>query len=147
MIILFVFIFVLGFVADPIIGLYVDPWSYMPWNSWSRPSYGYYDLDDEPATWYEHFAKGFASMGVLGFLKVLVASPFSYFRFGGGSRRASTGRERAEQVSWFIILIGVATFLTVCIPIKHWFENSYLQSIGSIQRSPRLEPPSSRASR
>jgi len=111
-IILFVFIFVLGFVADPIIGLYVDPWSYMPWNSWSRPSYGYYDLDDEPATWYEHFAKGFASMGVLGFLKVLVASPFSYFRFGGGSRRASTGRERAEQVSWFIILIGVATFLT-----------------------------------
>lgn len=120
-IILFMFIFVLGFVADPIIGLYVDPWSYMPWNSWSRPSYGYYDFDDEPTTWYEHFAKGFASMGVLGFLKVLVASPFSYFRFGGGGRRATTGRERVEQVSWLIILIGVATFLAVSLPFEIGF--------------------------
>ncbi|KAF2829877.1 hypothetical protein CC86DRAFT_317218 [Ophiobolus disseminans] len=112
-IILFMFIFVLGFVADPIIGLYVDPWSYMPWNSRARPIYGYDDVDDEPSTWYEHFAKGFASMGVLGFLKVLVASPFSYFRIGGGGgRRATTGRDRVEQVSWIIIVIGVATFLT-----------------------------------
>ena len=111
--ILFLLIFVLGFVADPIIGLYVDPWSYMPWNSWSKPSYGYYDEDDEPSTWYEHFAKGFASMGVLGFLKVLVASPFSYFRIGGGGGRARTGRDRVEQVSWIIILIGVGTFLAV----------------------------------
>lgn len=114
-IILFVFIFILGFVADPIIGLYVDPWSYMPWNSFSRPSYGYYDIDDEPSSWYEHFAKGFASMGVLGFLKVLIASPFSYFRFGGGGRRATTGRDRVEQVSWIIIAVGVATFLAVCL--------------------------------
>jgi len=113
--ILILFVFVLGFVADPIIGLYVDPWSYMPWNSWSRPSYGYYNVDDEPSSWYEHFAKGFASVGVLGFLKVLIASPFSYFRIGGGGgRRATTGRDRVEQVSWIIILIGVATFLAVC---------------------------------
>ncbi|KAF1916860.1 hypothetical protein BDU57DRAFT_556993 [Ampelomyces quisqualis] len=109
--ILIVVIFVLGFVADPIIGLYVDPWSYMPWNSWSKPSYGYYYEDDEPTTWYEHFAKGFASMGVLGFLKVLLASPFSYFRLGGGGNRGRTGRDRVEQVSWIIILIGVGTFL------------------------------------
>ncbi|KAH7090457.1 hypothetical protein FB567DRAFT_292045 [Paraphoma chrysanthemicola] len=109
--ILFLLIFFLGFVADPIIGLYVDPWSYMPWNSWSRPSYGYYYEDDEPYTWYEHFAKGFASMGVLGFLKVLLASPFSYFRIGGGGGRGRTGRDRVEQVSWIIILIGVGTFL------------------------------------
>ncbi|KAF2027544.1 hypothetical protein EK21DRAFT_91456 [Setomelanomma holmii] len=109
--ILFLIIFFLGFVADPIIGLYVDPWSYMPWNSWSRPSYGYYDEDDESYTWYEHFAKGFASMGVLGFLKVLLASPFSYFRIGGGGGRGRTGRDRVEQVSWIIILIGVGTFL------------------------------------
>jgi hypothetical protein len=113
--ILIVVIFVLGFVADPIIGLYVDPWSYMPWNSWSKPSYGYYYEDDEPTTWYEHFAKGFASMGVLGFLKVLLASPFSYFRLGGGGNRGRTGRDRVEQVSWIIILIGVGTFLAVCL--------------------------------
>jgi hypothetical protein len=99
-VIFFSLIFVLGFIADPIIGLYVDPWSYMPWNSWSKPSYGYYYEDDEPSTWYEHFAKGFASMGVLGFLKVLIASPFSYFRIGGGGGRGRTGRDRVEQVSW-----------------------------------------------
>lgn len=102
--------FMLGFVADPIINLYVDPWSFLsPWSSFSRSEY-YYE-DNEPSTWYEHFAKGIASMGVLGFLKVLVASPFSYFRIGGGRSR-TTGRDRYEQISWIIILIGVGTFLT-----------------------------------
>lgn len=109
-VILIAVIFVLGFVADPIINLYVDPWSiFSPWSSFSNPDY--YFEDDEPFTWYEHFAKGFASMGVLGFLKVLVASPLSYFRMGGGGRGRTTGRDRYEQVSWIIILIGVGTFL------------------------------------
>jgi|TARA_R110002003_G_scaffold9_9_gene423 hypothetical protein len=125
--ILFLIIFFLGFVADPIIGLYVDPWSYMPWNSRPGPSYSHYDEDDEPYTWYEHFAKGFASMGVLGFLKVLLASPFSYFRIGGGGGRGRTGRDRVEQVSWIIILIGVGTFLAVRGPSHRnisWVANS-----------------------
>lgn len=51
-------------------------------------------------------------MGVLGFLKVILASPFTYFRFGRGR---NTGRDRYEQISWIIILIGVGTFLLVCI--------------------------------
>jgi len=120
-IILFFVIFFLGFVADPIIGLYVDPWSYMPWSSYSRRDYGYQLEDDEPATWFEHFAKGFASMGVLGFLKVLLASPFSYFRIGGGGGRARTGRDRVEQVSWIIIVIGVGTFLAaVYKAVRAW---------------------------
>ncbi|KAF2257064.1 hypothetical protein BU26DRAFT_35196 [Trematosphaeria pertusa] len=105
--ILFMVVFFLGFVADPIINLYLDPWSYvMPWSSTDH----YYYEDDEPATWAEHFAKGFAGMGVLGFLKVLLASPLSYFRIGGGRGR-TTGRDRYEQISWLIILIGVGTFL------------------------------------
>lgn len=104
-------VFFLGFVADPIINLYLDPWSYvMPWSSTDH----YYYEDDEPATWAEHFAKGFAGMGVLGFLKVLLASPLSYFRIGGGRGR-TTGRDRYEQISWLIILIGVGTFLVVCL--------------------------------
>jgi hypothetical protein len=135
---LIVIIFVLGFVADPIIGLYVDPWSYMPWNSWSRPSYGYYYEDDEPTTWYEHFAKGFASMGVLGFLKVLLASPFSYFRLGGGGR-GRTGRDRVEQVSWIIIIVGVGTFLAVSIRVHDVSFRRCLRMIGCIQRCSRLE--------
>ncbi|EDU48638.1 RING finger domain protein [Pyrenophora tritici-repentis] len=104
-------IFVLGFVADPIINLYLDPWSFLsPWSGVSGSDYAYY-YEDESSTWYEHFAKGFASMGVLGFLKVLLASPLSYFRIGGGGRGRTTGRDRYEQVSWIIILIGVGTFL------------------------------------
>lgn len=109
--ILIAVIFVLGFVADPIINLYLDPWNFFsPWSG-SETSYLY---EDESSTWYEHFAKGFASMGVLGFLKILIASPLSYFRIGGGRTR-TTGRDRYEQVSWIIILIGVGTFLAVCM--------------------------------
>lgn len=110
-IILISIVFILGFVADPIINLYLDPWSFLSPFSASEPDYAYY-FEDESSTWYEHFAKGFASMGVLGFLKVLIASPLSYFRIGGGRGR-TTGRDRYEQVSWIIILIGVGTFLAV----------------------------------
>jgi hypothetical protein len=110
-IILIMIIFVLGFVADPIINLYLDPWSFIP--GLSGPEHTYY-YEDDSSTWYEHFAKGFASMGVLGFLKVLIASPLSYFRIGGGRGR-TTGRDRYEQVSWIIIAVGVGTFLAVCI--------------------------------
>ena len=112
MIILFLVVFLLGFIADPIINLYVDPWSFL--SPWSRSDY-YYE-DEEPATWFEHFLKGFTGMGVIGFLKVLLASPLAYFRIGGGGGRGrATGRDRMEQVSWFIIMIGVFTFLLVCI--------------------------------
>ena len=105
-----------GMNAAPI-NLYLDPWSFLfPWSGVSESDYLYYD-DDQSSTWYEHFAKGIASMGVLGFLKVLLASPLSYFRIGGGGRGRTTGRDRYEQVSWIIILVGVATFLTVCTSI------------------------------
>jgi len=112
LIVLFLTVFLLGFIADPIIGIYVDPWSYLrPWSS-SRSQY-YYE-DDEPSGWIEHFLKGFTGMGVIGFLKVLLANPFSLFRVGGGTTRGrNTGRDRYEQVSWIIIIIGVATFLVV----------------------------------
>jgi hypothetical protein len=108
-VILFVVVFILGFVADPIINLYLDPWGYI--GLAPRVPEDYYDDDDESSSWTEHFLKGFTSMGVIGFLKVLLASPFSYFRIGGGRGRA-TGRDRYEQVSWLIILVGVVTFLT-----------------------------------
>lgn len=107
-------VFILGFFADPILNLYFDPWStLMPWTSSSRDFY--YEPEEETDSWAEHFAKGFAGMGVLGFLKVIVTSPLSYFRIGGGGRGRTTGRDRYEQVSWIIILIGVGTFLAVCI--------------------------------
>jgi hypothetical protein len=114
--ILILVIFVLGFVADPIINLYLDPWSFF--SPWSESDHSYL-YEDESSTWYEHFAKGFASMGVLGFLKILIASPISYLRVGGGGRTRTTGRDRYEQVSWIIILLGVGTFLAVCMHRFH----------------------------
>ncbi|KAF2017104.1 hypothetical protein BU24DRAFT_420128 [Aaosphaeria arxii CBS 175.79] len=117
-IILFAVVFILGFIADPIINLYVDPWSFFP--PWSSQEYDYYYEDDEPVGWFEHFAKGFASMGVIGFLKMLIASPLAYFRIGGGGRR-NTGRDRYEQISWIIILIGVFTFLAAIFKgVRAW---------------------------
>lgn len=105
-------VFILGFFADPILNLYFDPWgTLMPWSSSSRDYY--YEREEELDSWAEHFAKGFAGMGVLGFLKVIVTSPLSYFRIGGGRGGRTTGRDRYEQVSWIIILIGVGTFLAV----------------------------------
>src|ERR1051326_1139571 len=90
--ILFVVVFLLGFVADPIIDMYYNPWSYF---SFGFLGGGYYDdyysrdsryYDEDPSTWGEHFLKGFAGLGLLSFVKTLIANPFSFIRFGfGGS--------------------------------------------------------------
>jgi hypothetical protein len=84
-------------------------------------------------------------MGVLGFLKVLVASPLSYFRLGGGGR-GRTGRDRVEQVSWIIIVIGVGTFLAVRLLPYNYRRVRCLYELGCLQRRPRLESSSARTS-
>lgn len=105
-------IFVLGFIADPIINMYLDPYDTIM--SAGGPT-GSLIYEDEPATWGEHFVKGLASLGLLGFAKFLwTLHPFNLLRaggFGGGHGRANTGRERMSQMGWIAILIGVATFL------------------------------------
>ena len=103
--------FVLGFIADPIINLYLDPWGFL--SPWSRYDDYYYDNDEEVGGWVEHFAKGIASMGVLGFAKFFFARPFSWIRFGSSGRGRTTARDRHEQISWLVILIGVGTVLLV----------------------------------
>ena len=111
MLILIMAVFVLGFVADPIINMYLDPWSYLTPFSSSQPQL--LDQEEDKPTWTEHFLKGFTSVGVIGFLKVFLSSPISWFRTSGGNR-GRTARDRYEQISWIIILIGVFTFLVVC---------------------------------
>lgn len=70
--ILFTTVFVLGFIADPIINLYLDPYdtitSSMPIGGKAVPLY-----EDEDEGWLEHFLKGLASLGLLGFVKVFFA--------------------------------------------------------------------------
>ncbi|KAK3345059.1 hypothetical protein B0H65DRAFT_426335 [Neurospora tetraspora] len=107
-------VFVLGFVADPIINLWVDPLGSVVDTIHDvisdveamRP------IDDEPATWSFHFLKGFLSLGLLGFLKTFIAmSPWQLLNIRstvGGRRR---GRDRVESVNWMLVMIGVLTFL------------------------------------
>jgi len=105
--------FILGYIADPIIGLYLDPYSTI-----SSGTTGTLLYEDEPDTWTEHFFKGFASLGLLGFAKFfLTLSPWHWFNYRspgtvrGG--RAATGRERVAQISWFTIMVGIVTVLVV----------------------------------
>ncbi|KXX79966.1 E3 ubiquitin-protein ligase MARCH9 [Madurella mycetomatis] len=109
--IMVVTVFFLGFVADPIINFWFDPFGSLAGALVTDIDID--DLDDEPVTWYMHFTKGFLSLGLLGFLKTMLAmSPWNWInvRFGG-RRRHGTGRDRMESVNWALVVIGVITFL------------------------------------
>jgi hypothetical protein len=111
-------IFIFGFIADPIINLYLDPYetiTSLPLGGKAVPQF-----EDEDLTWTEHFLKGLASLGLLGFVKVFFAmSPWQWWNLrqtgviggGGGRGRGGTGRDRLENISWSLVIIGVITFL------------------------------------
>jgi hypothetical protein len=109
-------VFILGFVADPIIGFWVDPFGSLAGSLMDLEFDEPIVLDDGPASWAAHFGKGFLSLGLLGFLKTMfVMSPWNWvnIRVGGGRRRRGTGRDRMEQINWALVVIGVLTFLAV----------------------------------
>jgi hypothetical protein len=114
-------VFIFGFVADPIINLYLDPYETIT----SLPTGGAVGLlEYEDATWTEHFLKGLASLGLLGFVKVFFAmSPWNWWNLrrggflNGGRRQGGTGRDRLEDISWTVVIIGVITFLVVSTTI------------------------------
>ena len=118
MAILVVGMFVLGFVADPIINLYLDPISTI--TTAGGPT-GSLIFEDEPATWTEHFVKGLASLGLLGFAKFLLTlSPWHWFNMRGtgvmggvrsGGGMGNTGRDRLQGLNWIAIVVGVATVM------------------------------------
>ncbi|KAH8705775.1 RING finger domain protein [Talaromyces proteolyticus] len=124
-------IFLLGFVADPIINLYLDPLDTIIDSDYWDPTY-VADIPDlyGRATWADHFLKGLASLGVLSFVKAILAvSPFQWWRLRGtglgssGGRR--TGRDRIASIGWLVILIGVGTFLlAVYKGVRHWARNT-----------------------
>ncbi|PMD45001.1 hypothetical protein L207DRAFT_507927 [Hyaloscypha variabilis F] len=113
--IMFLTVFVFGFIADPIINLYLDPIDTIT----SLPSGGKsaIQFEDEEGSWLEHFVKGLASLGMLGFVKVFfVLGPWQWFNIRnggllGGQRRRGGGRDRLEDISWTVVIIGIITFL------------------------------------
>jgi hypothetical protein len=119
--VMFSLVFAFGFVADPIINLYLDPLDTIT----SLPTSGTaLLLEAEDVSWAEHFLKGLASLGLLGFVKVFFAmSPWHWWNLrnsglvgGGGRRRRGAGRDRLEGISWTVVVIGVVTFLAVSVP-------------------------------
>ena len=120
--IMFLTIFVFGFIADPIINLYLDPFDTVT-TTVTGQKMPAITLDAENESWFFHFTKGLASLGLLGFVKVFFAmSPWQWWNMRqggllGGTRRAARGRqggrERLENISWTVVVIGVITFLFV----------------------------------
>ncbi|KAI0181479.1 hypothetical protein GGR52DRAFT_524785 [Hypoxylon sp. FL1284] len=140
-------IFVLGFIADPILNLWLDPVGTIA----DSVTTGHVGLDDDihllpdEAGWFEHFLKGLFSLGLLGFVKAfLVMSPWQWWNLrtsgiiGGGGRRGGTGRERMESINLLLILIGVFTFLfAVWKATRKWTERTLdraSQRILNVQR-------------
>lgn len=114
-------IFLAGFVGDVIISSYLDPYWFLSTRPWSEFGGKFEPIpldEDGPPSWTEHFLKGLTSVGILGFLKVLLTSPLQWWLRGSGvntgMRRAGTsGRDRVANIHWVVVVVGVATFLWV----------------------------------
>ncbi|KAJ6122639.1 Zinc finger RING-CH-type [Penicillium capsulatum] len=97
-------VFLLGFVADPIIDFYIGSLDVD------------LDMNEEETSWLEHFVKGMAALGFASFFRAIFSlHPFLSFRSAGVvTPGRSTGRNRAASISWLLIVLGVASFLWVC---------------------------------
>jgi len=114
-------VFLLGFISDPILNFFLDPYGSIygytwEWDYRSRPTY--YEIYDETSrrlTWMEHMTKGFAWLGMLSFFKVIFTSPWQFFyrHIWGGRRAGTTGRNRLNNTTWLLVFIGAVTFLYV----------------------------------
>jgi hypothetical protein len=114
--VMILFMFLLGFVADPIINLYVDPYDTIVGN---EPYWSEVDVMTRSSSisgWSLHFTKGMISMGLVGFIKTMLLNPFNYLNIRqtgfAGTRRAgaaTTGRDRAVNVSWIAVVIGITS--------------------------------------
>ncbi|KAL8841620.1 MAG: hypothetical protein Q9170_000834 [Blastenia crenularia] len=129
-IILFLTMFVAGYAGDIIINFYLDPYWFISARPWAEFGAKFepivLDADASPS-WAEHFLKGFASVGLLGFAKVLFTSPWHWWNLRGsgvtgGIRRAgANGRDRMAGINWLVVVIGVGTFLwAVYKGIRAW---------------------------
>ena len=112
-------IFLLGFVADPIINLYVDPVDTIYYTEYWESSIGEKSRPGDPSTsWIEHFAKGFTSLGVLSLIKTVLGSlPWQLWVRSSALNGRNTTRNRAASISWIVIVLGVLTFLAVSCPV------------------------------
>ncbi|OTA83621.1 hypothetical protein M434DRAFT_83823 [Hypoxylon sp. CO27-5] len=147
-VILLITIFLLGFIADPLLKLWLDPANTIAETITTGHIISVEDEDDpfpEESGLFTHFLKGFFSLGLLGFIKVfLVASPWQWWNLrtsgviGGGGRRGGTGRDRMQNINLTLVLIGVITFLySVWKVTRQWTKDTLdkaSQRILNVQR-------------
>jgi len=129
-------VFILGFVADPIINIYLDPYDSLMGHESIWDELEVRAVMESPVSqWSQHFAKGFISMGLVGFLKTLFLNPFQWvnLRFGGSlsSARGTTGRDRAVNISWIAIVIGVCSAFAFFYKFVQAIIQRSLQRIGN----------------
>ena len=111
---LLIMIFLLGFIADPIINFYLDPWDTIKTNDYWETTI---EEDDDGAlsTWGAHFMKGFVSMGLVGFVKTLALNPWHWWHWRSSglahirNRTAASGQDRMSNISWIAIVIGICS--------------------------------------
>ena len=130
--------FLLGFIADPILNIYTDPYDTLMRHEdlWERV-----EVNQAKVTgsgWGQHFVKGLISMGVLSFFRSMVLNPFHWINlrntgfFGGRpSGRSTTGRDRALNVSWVMVAFGVVTAFYLFYKWVQAIISRYLQRIGN----------------
>lgn len=91
-------VWALGFVSGPILAAYLDV---------DAPAS--LELPVRPGGWAEHFLRGLASLGLLGFFKVIyLIGPGSWWSIRNSG--VLGGRERISRLSWLVIAVGVANF-------------------------------------
>jgi len=114
--IFFTAIFLLGFVADPIINLYLDPYDTILHR---RSALDDTLFEESDSSWTFHLVKGLASLGLLGFAKVLLTlTPWHLWNLRasgalGSQGRGATGRDRVANINWIVVMLGISTFLFV----------------------------------
>ena len=109
-------IFILGFIADPIINLYVDPYDTLTGNEDFWSAVDIQNANEGISGWSLHFMKGLVSMGLVGFLKTALLNPFQWWNLRGtgwisarSSGTSATGRDRAASISWIAVVIGISS--------------------------------------
>ncbi|KAH7040106.1 uncharacterized protein B0I36DRAFT_357452 [Microdochium trichocladiopsis] len=128
--------FLLGYVGDYILELYLDPLGTIR----DSVTTGGLNIDEEmdfdlgSDSWALHFVKGLLSLGLLGFVKAFLAmTPWQWWNLRTSAtvygRAGATGRRRVENINLAFVVIGVFTFLwAVWKGTRAWINKRQLEA-------------------
>ncbi|KAJ9603102.1 hypothetical protein H2200_012397 [Cladophialophora chaetospira] len=112
--VMLVVMFFLGFIADPILNLYADPYETIVGHEDVWQTVTVNDPRGGLSGWGQHFTKGLVSMGLLSFVRTMILNPFQWWNLRNTgfvssrvSGRSTTGRDRAINVSWIAVAMGI----------------------------------------